>query len=152
MASLAALRLGVLKLQYMQVVALARLAVKPKSERLRRVKIAADVAKGVSLDAAERKWSLAAGGHGTAMPVLTGDFELFLADGRMVTVQQILDDLEEFDELRCADPHHPETIGTTAGSQLSTVLAKLEHSHAHGGLDLPFGYSDVVVDEVLGRQ
>ena len=146
MASLAALP-KVSKRKHTEVVALARLAVKPESERLRRVKIAADVAKGVSLDAAERKWSLAAGGDGTAMPVLTGDFELFLADGRMVTVQQILDDPEEFDELRCADPHDP-SYRNDGRIAIIYSLSEIIYSHAHGGLTYLLAID--VVDEDWG--
>lgn len=93
-------------------------------ERLVKSGVPADQAK----DRAERTLSTALRG------VLLGDFEVTLADGKTVTVGQILDDRAKFHGMLTRDPLEPEYLGNKVCGKLflfgsSPVLS----SRAHGG-------------------
>lgn len=66
---------------------------------------------------------------------LSGDFEIYLDDGRVVTVLDILADPESFHRLTCADPHEPDY---GAGRNLAIIYSDQRpvriESLAHGGI------------------
>jgi hypothetical protein len=92
-------------------------------------KIAEDVARGIAPDVARRKWRRLSGD----CEALPHDHEIYLADGTIATVAEILAAPGEFEGKRCADPIDPDY---RSDSRIAIIYPRnrIIFSWAHGGM------------------
>ncbi|MER9628028.1 primase-helicase family protein [Mesorhizobium sp. M0296] len=102
----------------------------PVREAWRKARVEALIKRGVPADRATKVIHAAIERH-----ELTDDFEIFLDDGRTVTIRDVLDYPTRFHELTCADPFEPEY---GRGRNLAIIYSDGKpvtiYSHAHGGI------------------
>lgn len=126
--------------RYQAFVARAKRDAKPEADRVRanwraeRQKSLTKRLTSFGVPEPEARQRAAATVAAVATGQLAGDYEIHLADGRVVTVRDILDDRTAFNGLMTLDPVEPDYRGTKAVGHLNLDGEEPNlFSHAHGG-------------------